>query len=182
MIFQHQNVKIKNDTKLIEKYINSILIDIEKVRVNKSLTIVKDNLELLDKCSDGKYWFEIDFNITNEITNKLAPLMKYKSKIEPQVAHFDLEDSISSITEVKINHPSVNVKEYEENIIRTLQKLINESQVLQQLFIGVPLKKEDIEKLKNDLLSNDIDTDKLCEIFDCKSNDFVAILTNILRH
>jgi type I restriction enzyme R subunit len=107
--------------------------------------------------------------------------MKYKSKIEPQVSHFDLEDSISSITEVKINHPSVNVKEYEENIIRTLQKLINESQVLQQLFIGVPLKKEDIEKLKNDLLSNDIDTDKLCEIFDCKSKDFVAILTNILN-
>lgn len=176
-----QNAKFKKDNKLIEKYINSILTDIEKVRVNKSLTIVKDNLELLDKCSDGKYWFEIDFNTTNEITNKLAPLMKYKSKIEPQVAHFDLEDSISSITEVKINHPSVNVKEYEENIIRTLQKLINESQVLQQLFIGVPLKKEDIEKLKNDLLSNDIDTDKLCEIFDCKSNDFVAILTNILN-
>ncbi|AXX94979.1 DEAD/DEAH box helicase family protein [Arcobacter ellisii] len=176
-----QNVKIKNDTKLIEKYINSILVDIEKVRVNKSLTIVQDNLELLNKCSDGKYWFEIDFNTTNEITDKLAPLMKYKSKNEVDVVHFDLEDSISSITDIEINHPSVNIKEYEKSLLESLQKIINQSQTLQKLFIGAPLDKEDLKNLKDDLLKQGLDTQQLCKVFDCKSNDMVEILSNIIN-
>jgi type I restriction enzyme R subunit len=176
-----QNVKIKKDTKLEEKIINSILTDIEKVRVNKTLSVVKKHIELLDKCSDGKYWANIDFNTTNEITDILAPLMKYKSKSEITVAHFDLEDSISTITDIEINHPSVNVEEYEKNILNTLQTIINQSQTLQKLFIGAPLNDEDIESLKNDLLEQGLDTKKLCKIFDCKSNDLVEILSNILN-
>ena len=176
-----QNAKFKNDNKLIEKYINSILTDIEKVRVNKSLTIIKDNLELLDKCSDGKYWFEIDFNTTNEITNKIAPLMKYKSKNDIKPAHFDLEDAISTITDIEINHPSVNIKEYEENILKTIQSLINKSATLQKLFIGAPLEDEDLENLKNDMLSLGLSEEQLCKVFDCKSNDMVQILKNIIN-
>ena len=176
-----QNAKFKNDNKLIEKYINSILTDIEKVRVNKSLTIIKDNLELFDKCSDGKYWFEIDFNTTNEITNKIAPLMKYKSKNNPDIVHFDLEDAISTITDIEINHPSVNIKEYEENILKTIQSLINKSATLQKLFIGAPLEDEDLENLKNDMLSLGLSEEQLCKVFDCKSNDMVQILKNIIN-
>jgi|UniRef100_UPI0040484571 type I restriction enzyme, R subunit len=176
-----QNAKFKNDNKLIEKYINSILVDIEKVRVNKSLTIIKDNLELLDICSDGKYWFEIDFNTTNEITNQIAPLMKYKSKNDIKPAHFDLEDAISTITDIEINHPSVNIKEYEENILKTIQSLINKSVTLQKLFIGAPLDNEDLENLKNDMLSLGLSEEQLCKVFDCKSNDMIQILKNIIN-
>lgn len=178
-----QNAKIKKDSKLIEKYINSILSDIEKVRVNKSLTIIKDNLKLLDKCSDGKYWFEIDFDTTNETTDKLAPLMKYKSKNEIEVAHFDFEDFVDT-TLVKEPAPlygSVDLKAYEQELINKLQKIINQSQTLQKLFIGAPLDKEDLENLKNDLMAQGLDTEQLCKIFDCKSNDMVEILSNIIN-
>lgn len=175
-----QNAKFKKDNKLIEKYINSILIDIESIRQKKDLTEIKNNLELLDKCSDGKYWFEIDFNTTNEITNKIALLMKYKPKNEIKPAHFDLEDAISSISDIEINHPSVNIKEYEENILKTIQSLINKSATLQKLFIGAPLDNEDLENLKNDMLSLGLSEEQLCKVFDCKSNDMVQILKNII--
>ena len=175
-----QNAKFKKDNKLIEKYINSILIDIESIRQKKDLTEIKNNLELLDKCSDGKYWFEIDFNTTNEITNKIALLMKYKPKNEIKPAHFDLEDAISTITDIEINHPSVNIKEYEENILKTIQSLINKSATLQKLFIGAPLDNEDLENLKNDMLSLGLSEEQLCKVFDCKSNDMVQILKNII--
>lgn len=176
-----QNAKFKKDNKLIEKYINSILIDIESIRQKKDLTEIKNNLELLDKCSDGKYWFEIDFNTTNEITNKIALLMKYKPKNEIKPAHFDLEDAISSISDIEINHPSVNIKEYEENILKTIQSLINKSATLQKLFIGAPLDNEDLENLKNDMLSLGLSEEQLCKVFDCKSNDMVQILKNIIN-
>ncbi|MCT7564824.1 DEAD/DEAH box helicase family protein [Aliarcobacter butzleri] len=176
-----QNFKFKKDNKLIEKYINSILVDIESIRQKKDLTEIKNNLELLDICSDGKYWFEIDFNTTNEITDILAPLMKYKPKNEIKPVHFDLEDAISTISDIEINHPSINIKEYEENILKTIQSLINKSATLQKLFIGAPLEDEDLENLKNDMLSLGLSEEQLCIVFDCKSNDMVEILKNIIN-
>ncbi|MCT7554080.1 type I restriction endonuclease subunit R [Aliarcobacter butzleri] len=176
-----QNFKFKKDNKLIEKYINSILVDIESIRQKKDLTEIKNNLELLDICSDGKYWFEIDFNTTNEIADILAPLMKYKPKNEIKPAHFDLEDAISAISNIEINHPSINIKKYEENILKTIQSLINKSATLQKLFIGAPLDNEDLENLKNDMLSLGLSEEQLCIVFDCKSNDIVQILKNIIN-
>lgn len=176
-----QNFKFKKDNKLIEKYINSILVDIESIRQKKDLTEIKNNLELLDICSDGKYWFKIDFNTTNEITDIIAPLMKYKPKNEIKPAHFDLEDAISTISDIEINHPSINIKEYEENILKTIQSLINKSATLQKLFIGAPLEDEDLENLKNDMLSLGLSEEQLCIVFDCKSNDMVEILKNIIN-
>ncbi|MCT7536732.1 type I restriction endonuclease subunit R [Aliarcobacter butzleri] len=176
-----QNFKFKKDNKLIEKYINSILVDIESIRQKKDLTEIKNNLELLDICSNGKYWFKIDFNTTNEITDILAPLMKYKPKNEIKPAHFDLEDAISAISNIEINHPSINIKKYEENILKTIQSLINKSATLQKLFIGAPLEDEDLENLKNDMLSLGLSEEQLCIVFDCKSNDMVQILKNIIN-
>ncbi|RLA80407.1 MAG: hypothetical protein DRG78_11035 [Epsilonproteobacteria bacterium] len=178
-----QNVKIKKDTALIEKYINSILNDIELLRKNDSLSVVKQHIELLDKCSDGKYWYELDFDTTNGITNILAPLMKYKSKTKIEVVHFDLEDYIDmeSVKDIKSTYGTVDLKAYEENILKIVQKLINENSSLQQLFIGVPLKQEDIQNLKSDLLKEEIETDNLSKVFECKSNDLEQILEHIVK-
>lgn len=178
-----QNVKIKEDIKAIENRINSILVDIEKLRVNKSISIINKNIELLDKLSDGKYWYELDFTNTNEITDIIAPLMKYKSKAEIVIGHFDLEDNIdtSSIKTAKPLNPSVDLKAYDEHILQVIQRLINDNPTLQKLFIGMPLSNEDIELLKNELLKEDIEVEKLSEMFTCKSNDIVDIFKAIIN-
>lgn len=91
-----QNAKIKDDIKAIESRINSILNDIEKLRVNKSLSVINEHIELLNELSNGMYWVEADFSTINTITDIIAPLMKYKSKAEIVVGHFDLEDEIDT--------------------------------------------------------------------------------------
>ena len=178
-----QNVKIKQDTKAIEKQINSILVDIEKLRVNKSLTAVNNHIELLDKASDGMYWANLDFTETNEITDVLAPLMKYKTKNEIVVGHFDLEDSIdtSKIKKVKPVNPSVDLKAYEAHILEVIQKLVIDSSALQQLFVFGTLSDTQIEKLKNELLKENIEIEQLSEMFECKSNDLIEIFNKIIN-
>lgn len=125
----------------------------------------------------------MDFDTTNTIVDTLAPLMKYKAKIEVVINHFDLEDSIDIEKSVNVKplHVSVNLKAYEAHITKVIQKLINESPILQKLFIGQPLSSEDIEALKNDLLKEEIQTEQLSELFTCKSHDLVEIFTNILH-
>lgn len=178
-----QNVKIKEDTNLIEKYIDSILVDIEKLRINKSISAVNAHSELLDKAAEGRYWYDMDFTSTNETTDILAPLMKYKSKAEPVIGHFDLEDYIdtSKIKSIKQLHSSVELKAYEEHIKKTIQKMVNESPTLQQLFVGADLSDDEIETLKNELLKEEIEVEQLSEIYECKSNDLIEIFKAIIN-
>ncbi len=178
-----QNAKIKNDTKAIERRINTVLLDIEKLRVNKSISVVNEHIELLNKLSDGKQWVEADFSTTNDITNVLAPLMKYKSKAEIVVGHFDFEDFIdaSSIKEAMPIYGAVELKAYDEHILKVIQKLVDESPTLQQLFVGGELQEKDIEALKNELLKEEIEVEKLSAMFECKSNDVVEIFNHIIN-
>ena len=177
-----QNAKIKDDTKAIESRINSILNDIEKLRVNKSLSVINEHIELLNELSNGMYWVEADFSTINTITDIIAPLMKYKSKAEIVVGHFDLEDEIdtSKMKSVKPLHSSVDLTAYDEHILQVIQKLVNESPTLQQLFIGGELQEKDIEALKDELLKENIEVEQLSELFECKSNDIVDIFKAII--
>jgi type I restriction enzyme R subunit len=178
-----QNAKAKNDSKAIEKQINSILEDIEKLRINKSLSVVQKHIELLDKASDGRYWVELDFTTINEITDMLAPLMKYKSTATIEVAYFDFEDKIDTfiIKEARPLYGSVELKAYEAHILNVIQKLVNESPTLQQLFVMGTLNKNQIKELKNELLKEQIDVERLSEMFECKSNDLIDIFSKIIN-
>ncbi|RDX33464.1 hypothetical protein DZA31_00765 [Arcobacter sp. HD9-500m-PIT-SAG02] len=175
-----QTYKLIQDDDKLQKSIEKIVRDV--LRLPLSLRAIKEHEELIIEASQGTFWLELDFVQTNAVTNILAPLMIKKTKnTDGKEYHFDLKDHITSKKNIEINHDSVNLKEYEENILKILQKLINESETLQKLFIGIPLDKQDIENIKNDFLKNDIDADKLCEVFGEKSDDFVDILTNILN-
>jgi len=177
-----QNAKFKNDTKELEVQINSILEDIKKLSINRSLSVVNAHLELLHIASDGIYWLDLDFNSTQKTTDILAPLMVYKSKAYIFVEHFDLEDSID-ISKIKKVEPlvnSVDLKAYDEYILKVVQKMTNESPTLQKLFIGQTLTDEDIEILKNELLREDIEQESLRTLFECKSKTIVDIFKVII--
>ena len=178
-----QNVKIKEDTKLIEKIIETILVDVEKLKLSITLSEVKAHSELLERVSEARVWYEMDFSATNETTDILAPLMKYKSKREVKVGHFDLEDFIdtSKIESVKPLHSSVELKAYEEHIKQVIQTMVNESPTLQQLFVGAQLSDEEIEGLKNELLQEEIEVEQLGDIYECKSSDLVEVFKAIIN-
>jgi len=108
--------------------------------------------------------------------------MLYKSKAEEgKEYHFDLKDAIKSKTNININHLSVDLKVYDVHIRKVIQRLVNESPTLQQLFIGAPLQDKDIEILKDELLRENIEVEKLSEMFACKSNDIVEIFKAIIN-
>lgn len=178
-----QNAKLTKDADEIEKLINSIIEDIEKLRVNKSITAVNDHIDLLNQAIDGKYWVGLSFDETNETTDNIAPLMKYKSKNEVDVGHFDFEDSIdlSTISTVKPLHSSVELKAYEDHILKVIQRLVDESPALQELFVFGKVSEDSLNALKDQLLQENIELEKLSEMFECKSNDLIEIFKKIIQ-
>ena len=68
---------------------------------------------------------------------------------------------------------------YDEHILKVIQKLVDESPTLQQLFVGGTLNDKDIQSLKDELLKENIEVEKLGEMFECKSNDLVDVATLI---
>ena len=174
-----QTHKIIQDDEKLQKSIEKVVTDV--LRLQRTITDVQKNEKLLDEASEGTFWLELDFVQINEVTNIVAPLMIYKSKSVPKEYHFDLKDAIKSKTNVIINNPSVELKAYEEHIRKTIQKMVNQSHTLQQLFIGATLSHEDIETLKNELLQEDIEVEQLSKVYECKSNDLVEIFKAIIN-
>lgn len=174
-----QFAKTKDDTKAIESEIDNIINDI--LRLNHNISEVSKHADLIAQASLGAYWYELSFKDTIAVTDILAPLMKYKSKIIKEQYHFDLDDYIASITKTTINTPSINLKEYEERISRIIQELTDSSPALQKLFVGVKLDEGDVRSLTDALIGADIDPDKLGEVYRIQSNDLIEIFTHILE-
>ena len=174
-----QTAKAKQETKAIESEIERIVDDV--LKLNHNISEVAKHDELIAKASEGHYWYELAFKETQETADVLAPLMKYKSKIKKEQYHFDLDDYISMVSEPKIAYGSVNLKAYEERISKVIQELTNSSPALQKLFVGARLDSSDIQSLTEALLSADIDTDRLGEVYHVQSNDLTEIFTHILE-
>jgi type I restriction enzyme R subunit len=152
------------------------------MRLPNTIKDVQKQEMLIESAKDGTYWLELDFAEQNAVTNILAPLMIFKSKnADIKEYHFDLKDAIKSKTDISINHASVNLKSYEEQIRKTIQKMVNESPTLQQLFVGATLSDEEVELLKNELLKEDIEVEQLSKMYECKSNDLVEIFKVIIN-
>jgi len=175
-----QTHKIIHDDEKLQKSIEKTVTDV--MLLQNTISDVKKQEELIESAKDGLFWLELDFVEQNAITNILAPLMVYKSKRDDMKEyHFDLADAIKSKTNISINHASVNLKKYEEHIKKVIQSMVNESYMLQQLFLGVALSEEDIKTLKNELLKEDIHVEQLSQIYECKSDDLVEIFKVIIN-
>jgi len=175
-----QTYKVIQDDEKLQKSIEKVVSDV--FRLQRTISVVKNQEKLLGESEDGLFWLELDFLELNAVTNVLAPLMIYKSKTpDTKVYHFDLKDAIKSKTDISINHPSVDIKAYDEHILQVIQRLTNESPTLQQLFVGGELQDKDIETLKNELLKENIEVEKLSEMFECKSKTIVDIFKAIIK-
>jgi type I restriction enzyme R subunit len=175
-----QTHKLIQDDEKLQKSIEKAVTDV--MRLPDTISEVKKQEELIEQAKEGTFWLELDFEEINAVTNVMAPLMIYKSKnADIKEYHFDLKDAIKSKTAIKINHASVNLKAYEEHIKQVIQKMVNESPMLQQLFVGAKLSDAQIEALKNELLKEDIEVEQLGKVYACKSNDLVEILHAIIH-
>lgn len=174
-----QFTKSKDDKKAIEKEIDNIINDI--LRLNHTISEVAKHAELIEKATNGAYWYELSFKDTQSTTDILAPLMKYKSKIIREQYHFDLDDYIASTSKTTINTPSINLKEYEERIAKVIQQLTDSSPALQKLFVGVELDADDVRSLSDTLLGEGIEVDKLGEVYRIQSGDLIDIFSHILE-
>jgi type I restriction enzyme R subunit len=175
-----QTHKLIQDDEKLQKSIEKTVTDV--MRLPNTIKDVQKQEMLIESAKDGTYWLELDFAEQNAVTNILAPLMIFKSKnADIKEYHFDLKDAIKSKTDISINHASVNLKSYEEQIRKTIQKMVNESPTLQQLFVGATLSDEEVELLKNELLKEDIEVEQLSKMYECKSNDLVEIFKVIIN-
>ena len=175
-----QTHKLIQDDEKLQKSIEKTVTDV--MHLQTTISDVKRQEELIEQAKEGTFWLELDFAEINAVTNVMAPLMIYKAKADPRKEYyFDLADAIKSKTAIDINHTSVNLKAYEEHIKQVIQKMVNDSPTLQQLFVGAKLSDEEIKTLKDELLKEDIKPEQLSKLYECKSNDLVEIFESIIN-
>ncbi len=160
---------------------------IEKISgIPLSVNIVANEEEIITKSQSNQFWTTITDNDFDTLTDKLAPLMKYRDsgKTADGVSKLDLKDILDKKEFVKFGpeNESVSIAKYKEMVENKIIALVATNPILQKIKDGENINEEESEQLA-DALQNEhpnITIDLLRRTYKNKKAQFIQLLKHIL--
>ena len=151
-----------------------------------SVNIVANEEEIITKSQSNQFWTTITDNDFDTLTDKLAPLMKYRDsgKTADGVSKLDLKDILDKKEFVKFGpeNESVSIAKYKEMVENKIIALVATNPILQKIKDGENINEEESEQLA-DALQNEhpnITIDLLRRTYKNKKAQFIQLLKHIL--
>lgn len=150
------------------------------LRVN---TVAKEKF-LIREVLSGAYFQTLTPTRCTDLSNRLAPLMKYRPETPTDIVKLDLEDLLHVKEWVTFGpeHERLPVAAYREQVEARVRELVGENPVLKKIQQGVTVEPSEIQQLA-DLLRSQAPyaTEELLrKVYDHKAARFAEILRQIL--
>lgn len=116
-------------------------------------TVAKEE-QLIRKAQTNYYWSKITEDDFDELTQKLAPLMKYiDNSYTSGPEKFNFKDILVSKEKVEFGpqHESVSISRYKELVEERINEMVNSSLLLQKLKQGESLNQDEVLQLTDEL-------------------------------
>jgi len=153
----------------------------------RTLDVVKEKEELLDKVLTNKFWKEITFEDCQMLMNEFAELMRYKrSEPRPQIV-LDLDDVIKErkIIEFGPDSREEYVHVYKEKVEMKIKNLATYHPTIRKIIADDVLTEEDLEYLERVLNSPEFDyvtEDILQRTYNQSKGTLVQFIKSILGY
>ena len=175
--------KLINDT---EKYVT--LCEGTKEVISElplTVNIVAKQKDCIERCLTDDFWTKATDADLDDVTNRIAPLMKFKKEAKTTILKEDLEDLLVEKKKIKFGaeNASLPVSKYREDAEKAIRELLKTNPVLQKLANGGELTEKEINDIAGILKENypNITEFTLRDAYDNKSAKFVQFLKHILN-
>jgi type I restriction enzyme R subunit len=151
-----------------------------------SVNIVAKQKDLIQKSQTNFFWANITDEKMDELSQKLAPLMKYiDSRIAPlPLIELNLKDELrkKEIVEFSPAHSAVSIAKYKEIVEERILELTNSDTVLQKIKNGESVSEEEAEQLAKRLYDEypNITLELLQRIYQNQKGKFIQFIKHIL--
>lgn len=153
----------------------------------RTLDIVKEKEELLDKALTGKFWNEITFADCGMLLTEFSELMRYKKSEPRSPLILDLDDFVKerNIIEFGPDSREEYVHVYKEKVEKKIRNLATYHPTIKKIIANGLLTEEDLESLEQVLDSPEFDyvtEDTLRKAYDQSGGTLVQFIKSILGY
>ncbi len=175
---------LANEKDKFERLKESIIEEIGSLPL--TVNIVAKEEVLIRQSQANQYWATITEDKMDELTEKLAPLMKYSDSFSVPVgpAKFNLRDEVFAKEYVEFGpeHEALSVARYRELVEEKIKELLLFSPVLQKIKEGQEITEEEANKLAEELHDEHphITLELLQKVYDNRKAKLIQFIKHVL--
>lgn len=151
-----------------------------------SISFVNAEETLIRSAQTNRYWSQSDENTYDDLVARLAPLMKFRERVEQNEdpVHLNLQDEIykKEFVEFGPENEAVNVARYREMVETLISELVQTSPILQKLKNGQDISASEADELADILHAEHphITEDLLRQVYQNRKAHFIQFIRHIL--
>ncbi len=150
-----------------------------------SVNIVAEEKELINNAQSNKFWATITDSALDELSKRLAPLMKYREPVQPAgFTKLDLQDILVEKDKIEFGpeHEALSISRYRELVEEKINSLTLKNPILQKLKNGIMISEVESEILAEDLHNEypHITEELLRKVYRNQKAKFIQFIRHIL--
>jgi type I restriction enzyme R subunit len=175
---------LSNDSDKLEVLKENIQIQVSELPT--SVNLVAKHQRVINNVLNSKFWKDIQDDDFDEIADKLAPLMKFRTIKKPGEGpmSLDIKDIIQTkeMVEFGPQNEAVSISQYREMVEEKIKALIDKHPILQKIKQGESIHEADIAELAEQLNEEDphITEALLKKVYKNRKATFLQFIKHIL--
>lgn len=175
---------LSNDSDKLEVLKENIQIQVSELPT--SVNLVAKHQSVINNVLNSKFWQDIQDDDFDEIADKLAPLMKFRTVKKPGEGpmSLDIKDIIQTkeMVEFGPQDEAVSISQYREMVEEKIKALIDKHPILQKIKQGASINEADIAELAEQLNEEDphITEALLKKVYKNRKATFLQFIKHIL--
>ncbi len=149
-----------------------------------TINIVAKEKDLIEEIRQPGWWSAPSEDDLQSLVDRLAPLMKYRTKRSPAMVLLDIEDAlmVKKTIDFGPEKERISTRAYRERVEAYIRALVNENPVLQKIQRGEEVSDSEIMELAEILRSQDpyVTEELLRKVYDHKTARFIQFIRHIL--
>ncbi len=149
-----------------------------------TVNIVAREKELIEEVQQSVWWKATSEDDLQLLVDRLAPLMRFRTKRPSAMVHLDIEDAlqVKETVEFGPEKEKIPTRVYRERVEAYIRELLDENPVLQKIQRGEEVSDGEIVELAEILRSQDpfVTEELLRKVYDHKTARFIQFIRHIL--
>jgi len=179
---EYSSARLAAQDDRVEAIAESIRSQLEELPM--TVNVVNRERDLIEAALEETWWVNPSDAALHELSDRLAPLMQYRTILKTPMMHLNLEDAVLKRERIDLggDFGRISVAAYRERVESFLRDLVEANPVLQKVRDGMELSPDEIHELAALLESSDLEVteERLQEVYDNRTAQFLQLIRHIL--
>lgn len=149
-----------------------------------TVNVVSRERDLIEAAQADDWWVNPSDASLHELSERLAPLMRYRTILKTPMMRLSLEDAILKKERIELGGDlgRLSIAAYRERVESFIRDLVDANPVLQRLKAGERLTADEVHELAELLESSELQVteERLRQIYDNRTVDFLRLIRHVL--